>query len=56
MYRFFNHFGERFQKDAVLVSGLTGFVWTGRRFVKKKTKVRIRVDVVWNSAIFCWFK
>ena len=51
---FFNHFGERFQKDAVLVRGFTGFVWTERRFVKRK--MRIRVDVAWNSAIFCWFK
>ena len=26
------HSGERFQKDAVSVSGFTGFVWTGGRF------------------------
>ena len=35
MYGFFNHFGERFQKDAVLVSGFTGFVWTACGFVWK---------------------
>ena len=52
---FFNHFGEQFQKDAVLVSGFTAFVRTERRFVKRK-KVRIRVNVAWNNAIFCWFK
>ena len=33
---FSNHFGEQFQKDAVLVSGFTAFVRTERRFVKRK--------------------
>ena len=55
MYGFFNHFGERFQKDAVLVSGFTGFVWTERRFVKRK----IHADSCGSGlkqCVFCWFK
>ena len=30
---------ERFQKDVVLVSGFTGFVWTKGSFVQKKNAV-----------------
>lgn len=31
-----NHYGERLQKDAVLVSGFTGFMWTEGGFASKK--------------------
>ena len=35
-----NHSGEWFQKYAVSMCGLTGFVWTERRFLQKSIRIR----------------
>ena len=45
MYGFLNHYGERFQKDAVLVRGFTGFVCKECLVLNKKNNMWVHVDM-----------